>query len=72
MIVYGHYITDTIGNEHFFVEGCSYCRMSTGGLHEPNCPMKDIKVADRLARILNIRQVRILKYDDGGNFIKEL
>ena len=49
-MVYGHYITDTAGNERFFVEGCNYCRMSTGGQHESNCPCKDIKVADRLRR----------------------
>ena len=56
-MVYGHYISDTAGTEHFFIEGCSYCRMSTGGQHESNCPMKDIKVADKPARIPNIRQI---------------
>ena len=71
-MVYGYYITATAGNERFFTEGCNYCQMSTGGQHEPNCPLKDIKVADRLARIPHIRQVRIRKYDDNGNFIKEL
>ncbi len=71
-MVYGYYIKDTVGNEHFFTEGCSYCRMSTGGQHEPNCPCKDLEISDRPAKIPNIRQVRILKYDDGGNFVKEL
>ena len=47
-MVYGHYITDTAGNERFFVEGCSYCRMSTGGQHEPDCPCKDVVVADKI------------------------
>ena len=44
-MVYGNYITDTAGNTRFFVYGCSYCRMSTGGQHEENCPCKDVKVA---------------------------
>ena len=35
---YGYEITDTIGSKTFFVEGCSCCSMSTGGLHEVNCP----------------------------------
>lgn len=45
-MVYGHYIEDTSGGKRFFVEGCMYCQMSTGGQHEPHCPCKDIKVAD--------------------------
>ena len=48
MIVYGHYITDTAGNRRFFTEGCSYCRMSTGGQHEINCPCANLKVADEV------------------------
>jgi len=36
---YGYYITDTAGNRRFFIEGCSYCHMSTGGLHEADCPL---------------------------------
>jgi len=47
-MVYGHYITDTAGNEHFFTEGCNYCRISTGGQHEPNCLCRDMKVSDKL------------------------
>lgn len=35
---YGYEITDTAGNKTFFVEGCTCCSMSTGGLHEINCP----------------------------------
>ena len=35
---YGYEITDTAGNKTFFVEGCTYCRMSTGGMHELGCP----------------------------------
>ena len=54
-MVYGHYIGDTAGNKRFFIEGCSYCRMSTGGVHEHNCPMED-----RPAKIPNIRQVKSL------------
>lgn len=50
-MVYGHYIADTSGNERFFVEGCSYCHISTGGQHEANCPCKDITVANRLHEI---------------------
>lgn len=36
---YGYEITDTAGNKYFFVEGCTYCSMSTGGLHEIRCPL---------------------------------
>ncbi len=53
-MVYGYYITDTVGNERFLTEGCNYCRMSTGGQHETNCPMKDIKVADRQVGLTEI------------------
>lgn len=41
-MVYGYYI-----GEKFFVEGCNYCQMSTGGQHAGNCPVRDIKVADK-------------------------
>ena len=57
-MVYGYYIKDTAGNERFFTEGCSYCRMNTGGQHEPTCPIKDVKVSDRPARIPFIREVK--------------
>ena len=35
---YGYEITTTAGDKTFFVEGCTCCRMSTGGQHEMNCP----------------------------------
>ena len=57
-MVYGHYIEDTAGNKRFFVEGCSYCQMSTGGSHESACPMKDVRVSDMPARLPSIRQIR--------------
>lgn len=44
---YGYIITDTSGNEHFFVEGCTYCSMSTGGLHEVDCPLSKPPVEKR-------------------------
>ena len=34
---YGHEIIDSAGNKTFFVEGCAYCLMSTGGEHERRC-----------------------------------
>lgn len=41
---YGHEITNTAGEKTFFVEGCTYCRMSTGGSHELGCPCnKDMR-----------------------------
>ncbi len=46
-MVYGYYITDTAGNKRFFVEGCNYCSMSTGGQHQAECPCKNLKVADK-------------------------
>ena len=36
---YGYYITATDGREYWFAEGCTYCRMSTGGQHECSCPL---------------------------------
>jgi len=60
-MVYGHYITDSVGNESFFLEGCTYCRISTGGLHEPDCPMKD-KVAEKPRKTPHIRQVNSNSY----------
>lgn len=77
-MVYGYFITDTAGNKSFITEGCVHCHITTGGQHEDKCPMKDIEIpkessiADKPAGISNIRRVRILKYDDYGNFIKEL
>jgi len=35
---YGYWVTNTVGEKTFFVEGCTCCSMSTGGLHEPHCP----------------------------------
>jgi hypothetical protein len=35
---YGYEIVDTAGNKTFFVEGCTCCSMSTGGVHELGCP----------------------------------
>ncbi len=43
-MVYGYYITDTAGNKRFFVEGCKYCSMSTGGQHEDACPYKTLAI----------------------------
>ena len=37
---YGYEIIDTAGNKTFFVGGCTCCQMSTGGLHENDCPYK--------------------------------
>jgi len=34
---YGYWVTNTVGENTFFVEGCTCCSMSTGGLHEPHC-----------------------------------
>ena len=56
-MVYGYYIKDTVGNQRFFTEGCTYCSMSTGGMHEANCPMKDVKIAE-------IRANSFIKYEE--------
>ena len=39
MAEYGHFITTTSGGQIWFVEGCSQCSISTGGLHEYGCPL---------------------------------
>ncbi len=38
---YGYEIVDAAGNRQFFVEGCTYCQMSTGGQHNLDCPLKE-------------------------------
>lgn len=35
---YGYEVMDSAGNKTFFVEGCTYCSISTGGIHEVDCP----------------------------------
>ena len=35
---YGYVIMDATGTKRFLVQGCTYCQMSTGGIHESNCP----------------------------------
>ena len=63
-MVYGHYITDTAGNERFFVEGCNYCQMSTGGQHGAKCPLKDIRVTDKQEKLDKIRAGSYSKYGE--------
>ncbi len=65
-MIYGHYITDTAGNRKFFSAGCTYCQLSTGGLHSVNCPLYQSN------EVQSPKVVRVFKYDDYGNFIKEL
>lgn len=89
---------DTGGKPIIFYDGCSCCRLSTGGQHEiwcpvcqkpeqwrvvaiakflqvantnPNAPCKDMKIADRISKIPNIKQVRSRIYDD-NDLIKEI
>ena len=71
-MVYGHYIPDTVGNERFFVEGCNYCRMSTGGQHESNCPCRDVKVADRESKLLEIRDNSFIKYGEAWQRLAQM
>lgn len=52
MMEYGYEITDTAGNKRFFVEGCTYCSMSTGGIHEAHCPCNP----NRIPQTLNIER----------------
>ncbi len=68
-MVYGHYYTTSDGTEHFFVEGCSHCQMSTGGQHEPNCPLKDVKVADKQARLEEIRECSHRELGDAWRYL---
>ena len=35
---YGCEMVDAAGKKTFFVEGCTCCSMSTGGVHESHCP----------------------------------
>lgn len=55
-------------NEEVFTspDMCAFCRLNTAGEHEINCPC-------RIAVELREKKgIRILKYDDYGNFIKEI
>lgn len=64
-------ITTTDGNDCEFPDMCGYCAITTGGRHQSNCPAfppihKQYEVG------VDISKVRVFKYDDEGNFIKEL
>ena len=37
MTEYGYEIIDAAGNKNFFVEGCTDCSLSTGGVHQESC-----------------------------------
>lgn len=63
-MTYGHYITDTLGNRKFFIEGCSYCNISTSGQHMYDCPCKDLKIAE-------IRHNSFIKYDAAWKELSE-
>lgn len=74
-MTYGYYLTNEIGNQRFFVEGCSYCCISTGGQHEGNCPMKDLKIVPNEGncpmKIADIPNYPFWRYITGGERIEE-
>ena len=43
---YGYYIETTSGQKTWFSEGCTCCRMSTGGQHESHCPYVRAKITE--------------------------
>lgn len=63
-------ITTTDGKVYDRPDMCGYCEMTTGGQHQWNCPAFP---PEQKAYLVEIKtNVRIFKYDDEGNFIKEL
>ena len=61
---------DTAGNPMIFYDMCGYCQMTTGGQHQPNCPL--FQPQGKWQPELSKPRVRIFKYDDNGSFIKEI
>ena len=59
---YGYFITDTGGNRKFFVEGCSYCRMSTSGQHELHCYLYQPLPEMNDQKLAVIRERSYIKY----------
>ena len=60
---------------------CGYCEITTGGYHQLNCPAfppihklyEGVKNIEKHIFGQHIREaIRIIKYDDKGNFIKEI
>ena len=54
-----------------FVGGCVCCVVTTGGEHQGNCPLYQKRTVPDLTPFVWTR-IRIQKWDDAGNFIKEL
>ena len=48
-------------------ERCGYCGITTGGGHQWTCPAFPPSLQEYIQS-----GIRILKYDDKGNFVKEL
>ena len=75
-------ITTTDGRVYERPDMCGYCSMDTGGNHQFNCPCyqplhispePDIKWEIEWEIKQTIKpKIRIRKYDDEGNFLKEL
>jgi len=65
-VEYGHEIVDTAGNKTFFVEGCTYCSLSTGGLHEVDCPLF------RHQKLAEIRDRSFRKYREAWQYLSNV
>jgi len=50
---------------------CGFCEITTGGLHQINCPAFPPEVK-RYEQDGQKVKIKILKYDDDGKFVKEL
>jgi len=64
-------ITTTDRRVNDYPNMCGYCEITTGGQHQGNCPLFQLQIP-RVHLLETNRRIRIFKYDDEGNFIKEL
>ena len=64
-------ITTTDGRDYEYLDMCPYCRITTEGNHQWNCPA--FPPFRKLYEVgVDISKIRIFKYDDKGNFVKKI
>lgn len=59
----GYEMIDSAGNKTFFVEGCTYCSMGTGGMHERHCPLW------KQQRLQQIREKSYRELDEAWQYL---
>jgi len=59
--------TTTDERDYEYPAMCPYCNITTGGQHQWNCP-----AFPPFRKLYEVSPIRIFKYDDKGNFVKEI